>query len=365
MKTVTNGKQRKLRKDLELDPKAVEPVYKQLVSLIRNEILSGSLMPGDRLPSTTQLRQRFGVTIDTVQKSLSILAVAGLVERVPRRGTFVCDRSGRKSICLLLGRNIFVDDNAAFQASLFDHFQSQALAEGLHVDVKMMLPGDDFGLKLRRVERDIDMDRFGVVAVIYANSMMNPWLHGDCRLPVVEGNAHCDIYNLGYRGINYLIERGFTQIRAVLPKPRRDRPQPAMEGVRDALRDRGRETTDNTFLYTAAATEEAGYECIKDLFSNGGLQADALLSLNDNITRGLMFGLMEAGVRIPADLGIMSHANRGSKILSPVPLTRLELDPAEYAAVLLRNCKQALNQQPLDTVHFKATLIPGKSCREA
>lgn len=56
---------------------------------IEARILSGALAPGARLPTELELMKRFGCSRMTVSKALSALAVAGLVERRKRAGSFV------------------------------------------------------------------------------------------------------------------------------------------------------------------------------------------------------------------------------------------------------------------------------------
>lgn len=52
-------------------------------------ILSGDLAPGDRLPTEQALMAHYGCSRMTVNKALSTLATAGLVERRKKAGTFV------------------------------------------------------------------------------------------------------------------------------------------------------------------------------------------------------------------------------------------------------------------------------------
>ncbi len=56
--------------------------------VLRTEILSGKLAPGQRL-SLEEFAQRFRVSITPVRDALRLLAAEGLVELQPRRGAFV------------------------------------------------------------------------------------------------------------------------------------------------------------------------------------------------------------------------------------------------------------------------------------
>jgi GntR family transcriptional regulator len=66
-----------------------QPLYLRVYRLIADEIASGSLGPGDRLPSERELTERLGVSRATVRRALGELATDGLVEASAGRGSFV------------------------------------------------------------------------------------------------------------------------------------------------------------------------------------------------------------------------------------------------------------------------------------
>ena len=60
----------------------------QVYQVMKREILSGGLHPGERL-SLEAFAQRFGVSVTPVRDALRLLAADGLVELLSRRGAFV------------------------------------------------------------------------------------------------------------------------------------------------------------------------------------------------------------------------------------------------------------------------------------
>lgn len=56
---------------------------------LRDYLLSLSLKPGDRIETESLLAERFGVSRYKVQRTLASMADTGIVERSPRRGTFL------------------------------------------------------------------------------------------------------------------------------------------------------------------------------------------------------------------------------------------------------------------------------------
>lgn len=68
------------------------PLYYQIETILRRQILSGELPPGSPLPSEESLGQEFEVSRITVRQALSILQDDGLIVRQRGRGTFVTDK---------------------------------------------------------------------------------------------------------------------------------------------------------------------------------------------------------------------------------------------------------------------------------
>ncbi len=66
-----------------------EPPYYQLANILRWQIATGKLRPGDRLPSEAQLCAQYEVSPMTARRALTILLDEGLVTAERGRGTFV------------------------------------------------------------------------------------------------------------------------------------------------------------------------------------------------------------------------------------------------------------------------------------
>ena len=61
----------------------------RLATLIREQIASGKLAPGARLPSIAALRREHGHSRQTVGKAMRVLEGEGLIYRVPGLGYYV------------------------------------------------------------------------------------------------------------------------------------------------------------------------------------------------------------------------------------------------------------------------------------
>lgn len=81
-----------------LDPTSDRPVFRQIADLLRDDITSGRLEEGARLPSETQLVQEFGTARGTVRQAIAQLKAEGLAASEHGRGAFVRRRPPVKRV---------------------------------------------------------------------------------------------------------------------------------------------------------------------------------------------------------------------------------------------------------------------------
>jgi GntR family mannosyl-D-glycerate transport/metabolism transcriptional repressor len=71
--------------------------YRRIADDLRQQITSGDLATGQRVPSEAELMRRYGVSRGTARQGLALLEATGLVRAVHGRGRFV-DVQGRRSL---------------------------------------------------------------------------------------------------------------------------------------------------------------------------------------------------------------------------------------------------------------------------
>ena len=73
-----------------LDISKKEPLYEQIYNSIKEEIITGVLPFGARLPSARRLSKHLDVSRNTVDTAYAQLCAEGYIESKPKRGFFVC-----------------------------------------------------------------------------------------------------------------------------------------------------------------------------------------------------------------------------------------------------------------------------------
>lgn len=85
-----------------MDCTGKEPLYSQIASILRHDIHSGNILPGEQLPSEHVLMKIHGVSRMTVRSAINALVVEGLVEKHHGKGSFCTGVHHKKKIDVLL-----------------------------------------------------------------------------------------------------------------------------------------------------------------------------------------------------------------------------------------------------------------------
>jgi len=78
--------------EFSIDSKSGVPLYRQIIEQVKFAIASGSLQPGDRLPTVRQLAVDLSLNPNTVIRAYREMEIEGLLNTQQGSGTFVGDR---------------------------------------------------------------------------------------------------------------------------------------------------------------------------------------------------------------------------------------------------------------------------------
>jgi GntR family transcriptional regulator len=187
-----------------INREAEQPVYAQLAESLRQQILAGSYLPGERLPSENMLVEMYKVSPMTVRRAINLLASQGIVATARGSGTFVKEvELGSASFYLQDLKEIFSDDATTTVKLLEARFQ----------------PADERvarKLRIREGERAIFIRRLllvkGEPAFYHRGYLVN-----DPNRPVVEAELEVtDLKGLFQGSGSSLIKHGDLYLEATL-----------------------------------------------------------------------------------------------------------------------------------------------------
>jgi len=75
---------------VHLDYRDVRPIYAQIIDGYREQIVTGILQPGDKLPSVRELASQLAINPNTIQRAYRQLEMEGWIVTIQGKGCFVC-----------------------------------------------------------------------------------------------------------------------------------------------------------------------------------------------------------------------------------------------------------------------------------
>ena len=105
----------------------------------------------------------------------------------------------------------------------------------------------------------------------------------------------------------------------------------------------------------------AGWESFRELWSTRADKPDGLVVTDDILMQDAALAVIETGVRVPQQLVIASHGNKGSEMRFPFPVHWLQIDPVEYAQAMGEMLLKLLRGGRLPVPHVKLASHPPSS----
>ncbi len=94
-----------------------EPIYLQIVELVKKNIATGDLVPGDKLPSVREMSKDLGVNPNTLQRSYGELERLGITYTRRGMGSFISEGdNSMKDLKVDMGKDLakkFISDMAS------------------------------------------------------------------------------------------------------------------------------------------------------------------------------------------------------------------------------------------------------------
>ena len=74
---------------VHLDYRDTRPIYLQIMDGFREQIATGVLEPGEKLPSVRELAASLAINPNTIQRAYKMLELDGWIATIPGKGCFV------------------------------------------------------------------------------------------------------------------------------------------------------------------------------------------------------------------------------------------------------------------------------------
>ena len=113
-----------------------DPLYRRIAAVLREQIRTGQLKAGDKLPTEQDLRERYGVSRNTVRLAIAMLQNEGMVTATQGRGTTVRDQ------IMLTYHATWAESRDRRSSDVADAFKAEAADQGREAEYR------DFSMRI-------------------------------------------------------------------------------------------------------------------------------------------------------------------------------------------------------------------------
>lgn len=373
----------KAQHDIQQSPPATAHV--KLRQAIQAQITSGTLKPGDALPSERNLKENLNLSRTTIRQAISSLINEGLLKSIPSKGTFVTEPPPEKPTALI-GLIVSGPNFHFFYPQLADAFSTCLRKEGYGVIIG--LHNDNANSLAELVDQFTNQNisglavtppRFGKISpfVQKIEQIGLPCIFIGRRSPGIGiDSVSANNEEVGYNATRRLIEKGHKRILH-LGFSDYSTGLDRMTGYTRAMREENlephvfeipmREEDIPQSGFPTKHLVEPAYKVVKELWQvRSADNPTAIFCFNDITAMGAYRALRELGMRIPYDVSLVSIDNLPTIQHFEVPLSTFSLPSDQIgcqgAQLLLQRIKGSTT--PPQTLLLPAEFISRSSIAE-
>lgn len=294
------------------------------------------LNKGDRIPSRNQLMKALNITRVTVDRAISELIGEGYLYAVDGSGTYVSGETPEnKAICSVKSWGVIVDNIVSYgYPEIIRGIEDVANRNNINV---IICNTDNDVLKQEMyIDKLLDSCVSGVIIVpavgdITASSGFNKLKRKNIPFVFcirgVEGVASPKVISNNFYGesiaVKHLMDMGYKRI-AFISMPMYSVAEQRLQGYMAALAESGMEIRDEYIvIQDGSSHEEIGYNTMKKLLQLKW-PPDGVVAHNDHIAYGAFQAIVDKGLNVPDDIGIIGYDDSNICEVLPVKLTSIK-----------------------------------------
>ena len=351
---------------------AEQPKYLQVADTLRREIAEGIFRDGQTLMTEEELRIRFDVSRQTIRQAISLLEDDGLVDRRRGSGTYVRHGPRRRQGIIHVGViTTFITDYIF--PSITQGMESVLNENGAVLSLNAMY--NDVGTERNILERMLEEPVDGLIMegcrtaketpnrdVLERFAQRNiPVLFVNGYYPGMEHLPHVvmDDYGGGRLAAKTALAKGYTRPAGLFKTDDRQGAE-RLTGFRDELRTKGITVPDERLL--CFSTEERNDlvdsdkgKALLDVLQRK--EANCLICYNDIFAAQFLARLLEQGVKVPEELGLIGFDNATFSGMLQPSLTTLGHPKEAFGSLAARKILRMIAGEKEESVSMPWTLI--------
>jgi DNA-binding LacI/PurR family transcriptional regulator/DNA-binding transcriptional regulator YhcF (GntR family) len=317
------------------------PSYQRIAASLRQDIVDGKYAPGSLLPSTERFATTLSSSYFTVHTALKTLVKEGWIERLHGHGTYVAMPEKRfLHAAIFHSLNIFSNEETTFvrclNECLVEKFRAMGKTTQVLIDTR---PEPEQNTVFPPLAQAIQHRQIHCLIAPNPNSRSARPLLG-LPIPVAAmssgGSTGVNFDHQGFvqNAVKKLKEQGCRTIGFINSSlPVDDDFTLFIREVQGAGLRTQRDWTIQPQTY-AEHLIDYGYDTFRKI-ARGPELPEGLIVTPDTAMRGVITGILQAGVRVPEKMKIVSHRNARARLLCPFPVTWAVTDENAAAEALI------------------------------
>ena len=295
--------------------------YYTLMEELKQAIMSGSIKPGEKLPSENELSDRYHISRHTVRKALSILINEGYIEAEHGRGTFCSQRMGHmknsRNVAvvttyisdyifprLIQGMDKVLTENG-YSIILKNTANSRTKEERVLEDI---LTKDIEGLIIEPSKSQIYCKHTNLYAMLDQYEIPYVFIQGVYSQMIDKPHILMDDCKSGYMVTKHLIDAGHRKILGIF-KADDFQGKERHKGYVKALQEAGIAYDPDMVVWFHTEDRKTKPAMMMELFLEQKVEMDAVVCYNDQIAIEVIRCLQRNGLRVPEDISVTGYDN--------------------------------------------------------
>lgn len=344
---------------LNADKKVRQTVYGNLVTVIKDRIISGQYEYRSLLPREVDLSEEFGVSRKTLRQALGILEQGGWLLRKKRVGTYVLNPLDHSFIHVIFSNSPNMtssqnDYSLHVRLGLFQGIVERAAKYNMQIIPHIIPPYQKISSKF--IENFIESGDFcqGVIFSSFGGyEELIDILHKQGMPYVIARSLMCKYncvvadYEYGIKlAFDHLLSEGHKKIGMVIPYEH-DSPfcQLRLNSYKKLIKEY---SCSSDFIFRADKGNDTHHIIDKILSSSDS--PSAVIAVNDWLAIDLLKEVDKAGGKVPQDLSVIGFDNIPQAQMTTPPLTTIESKRVEAGQMAVDILVKLANEQGIGSI---------------